>query len=162
MGYIYIGKIVNTHGIKGELKIISNFEHKELVFKKDVNIYIGNNYQKEKIVTYRHHKNYEMITLEGYNNINEVLKFKNNKVYVNRGEINSFDDIILKSDIIGMSAYIMKEKIGVISDIYSTGNNYEVFEVKNNTSKKLIPYHKDFIESIDKENNTITFKKGMI
>ena len=38
MDYIYIGKIVNTHGIKGELRIISNFEYKELVFQKDVNI----------------------------------------------------------------------------------------------------------------------------
>ena len=162
MDYIYIGKIVNTHGIKGELRIISNFEYKELVFKKDVNIYIGNKYQKEKIVTYRHHKNYEMVTLEGYNNINDVLKFKNNKVYVCRNELNSLKDKILKSDIIGMSAFLEKKEIGIVTDIYSTGNNYEVFEIMNGNSKKLIPYHKDFIESIDKENNTITFKKGMI
>lgn len=162
MDYIYIGKIVNTHGIKGELRIISNFEYKELVFKKDVNIYIGNKYQKEKILTYRHHKNYEMITLEGYSNINDVLKFKNNKVYINRCEIDSFNNKILKSDIIGMSAFLEEQKIGTVTDIYSTGNNYEVFEIKNDGTKKLIPYHKDFIENIDKESNSITFKGGMI
>lgn len=161
MDYIYIGKIVNTHGIKGELRIISNFEYKELVFRKDVNIYIGNKYQKEKIVTYRHHKNYEMITLEGYNNINDVLKFKNNKVYVCRNELNSLKDKILKSDIIGMSAFLEKKEIGIVTDIYSTGNNYEVFEIMNGNSKKLIPYHDDFIENIDKDQNIITFKGGV-
>lgn len=34
MEYVYIGKIVNTHGIKGEVRLISNFERKDLVFKK--------------------------------------------------------------------------------------------------------------------------------
>lgn len=41
MEYVYIGKIVNTHGIKGEVRLISNFERKDLVFKKNFKIYIG-------------------------------------------------------------------------------------------------------------------------
>ena len=40
--YVYIGKIVNTHGIKGELRILSNFDKKEHVFKPNFKIYIGN------------------------------------------------------------------------------------------------------------------------
>ena len=39
--YILIGKIVQTHGIKGELRIRSNFEMKDRVFKKGFNLYIG-------------------------------------------------------------------------------------------------------------------------
>ena len=30
MEYLYVGKIVNTHGIKGEIRILSNFDKKEL------------------------------------------------------------------------------------------------------------------------------------
>ena len=30
---IYLGKVVNTHGIKGELRIISDFKYKNTVFK---------------------------------------------------------------------------------------------------------------------------------
>ena len=39
--YVCIGKIVNTHGIKGELRILSDFELKNKVFKKGVNRYVG-------------------------------------------------------------------------------------------------------------------------
>ena len=39
--YIYVGKIINTFGIKGELKVSSAFEFKDRVFIKDFNIYIG-------------------------------------------------------------------------------------------------------------------------
>ena len=35
MKYIYVGKIVNTHALKGEVRLISDFEYKERVFKKD-------------------------------------------------------------------------------------------------------------------------------
>ena len=35
MKFINIGKIVNTHGIKGELRILSDFKYKDKVFKKD-------------------------------------------------------------------------------------------------------------------------------
>lgn len=162
MEYIYVGKIVNTHGIKGEIRILSNFDLKEEVFKKNVNIYIGDQKIKEVINSYRHHKNYEMITLEGYTNINEVLKFKNKKVYINREEIQSLNDKILKFDIIGMKAFVDEKEIGIVNDIYNTGINYEVFEIINGKEKKLIPYHKDFIESISKENNKIIFKGGML
>lgn len=66
MRYIKIGKIVNTHGIKGELRILSKFPHKEEVFKADMPIYIEKE-SKEIINSYRRHKNFDMITLKGYN-----------------------------------------------------------------------------------------------
>ena len=40
MEYVKIGKIVNTHGIKGELRIRSDFEYKDRVFKKGFILYI--------------------------------------------------------------------------------------------------------------------------
>ena len=45
--YIVIGKIINTFGIKGELKISSNFEYSDRVFKHGVEIFIGNLKSKE-------------------------------------------------------------------------------------------------------------------
>ena len=41
MKYIYIGKIVNTHGLKGEIRILSDFKYKDLIFKDNFKIYIG-------------------------------------------------------------------------------------------------------------------------
>ena len=74
--FVYVGKIVNTHGIKGEVRILSDFEYKDKVFKPKMVIYIGRKKEQEVINTYRHHKNFEMITMEGYGNINEILKYK--------------------------------------------------------------------------------------
>ena len=41
MKYVYLGKIANTHGIKGELRILSNFKYKSRVFNKGFKVYIG-------------------------------------------------------------------------------------------------------------------------
>ena len=61
MEKVYIGKIVNTHGIKGELRILSDFEFKDKAFKVNSEIYIDN--EKHIIKSYRRHKNYDMITV---------------------------------------------------------------------------------------------------
>ena len=62
MELVYVGKIVNTHGIKGELRIISKFERISDVFKVGNEIYIGEEHIKEKIASYRHHKQFEIFT----------------------------------------------------------------------------------------------------
>ena len=82
--YIYIGKIVNTHGIKGEVRILSDFEKKDRVFVAGMPIYIGRKKEKEIINSYRHHKNFEMITMKGYNDINQILKYKGLYVYIKK------------------------------------------------------------------------------
>ena len=66
--YVFVGKIVNSFGIKGELKIRSDFEYKDRIFKNNFNIFIGNDKLKEVISSYRIHKGYDLITLVGYTN----------------------------------------------------------------------------------------------
>ena len=68
MKYIYIGKIVNTHALKGEVRLISNFEFKEKVFIPGNTLYMGHYKTPEKIETYRKfrkfwRKNYEEVCL---------------------------------------------------------------------------------------------------
>ena len=74
MNLIYIGKLVNTHGIKGEVRIISNFKYKDIIFKKDNIVYINN--IEYKILSYRVHKMYDMLMLENINSIDDALKLK--------------------------------------------------------------------------------------
>ena len=88
MEYIIIGKIVNTHGIKGEVRLLSNFKYKEKVFVPEFAIYIGKEKNKEVITSYRHHKMFDMITMKGITNINDVLKYKGEKVYINKEDLN--------------------------------------------------------------------------
>ena len=48
MNYLYIGKLVNTHGIKGEVRILSNFRHKDKVFVKGFKFYVGKDKKEAK------------------------------------------------------------------------------------------------------------------
>ena len=103
--YVCIGKIVNTHGIKGELRILSDFEYKDKVFKNNVSLYVGSLKKEYVINSYRHHKIFEMVTFKGYNNINEVLELKGQLVYVNRSILKINEDDYLLNDLIGMEVF---------------------------------------------------------
>jgi len=159
MEYVYIGKIVGTHGIKGEIRIISNFEKKELVFKPDMEIYIGNKKEKEVIISYRKHKNYDMITLKGLNNINAVLKYKGLKAYVARDSLNLSNNSYILDDLLGM--HIMCDNIdyGIVEDIFdNNGNTLLQISFEKNY---YIPYNSSYIRDVDlekKEINTINIK----
>ena len=62
MKYVLIGRMVNTHGLKGEVRILSSFKYKDRVFKVGMKIYIGKDKVCEEITSYRFHKIYDMVT----------------------------------------------------------------------------------------------------
>ena len=160
--YIYIGKIVNTHGIKGELRLLSDFEKKEKVFVPLMEIYIGKEKQKETIKSYRHHKEFDMITLEGYNNINEVLKYKTKPVYVKRTSLELKNEEYLLEDLIGLEIYELQEKLGkVIEIVYNKANVLIYIEAEK---KFYIPVNDAFIKKVDLDNKRIEVEnaKGLI
>ena len=164
MEYIYIGKIVNTHGIKGELRLLSNFEYKDKAFRKDMAIYIGEEKQKEEILSYRKHKTFDMITLKSYNNINQVLNLVNKKVYAIKSEINLSEEEVLDEELVGLNIVIDNNKCGIVTDVYDAGKNNKIIECSLNNKKVLIPYKKEFVSKIDIKNKTIEFNiiEGMI
>lgn len=155
MELIKIGKIVNTHGIKGELRLLSKFPYKDKVFVNKMPIYIDKEV-KEIINTYRKHKNFDMITLEGYNNINEVLKYKNKYVYVNKGDI-KLDNNYLDEDLIGLSIIYKNKKVGLLTEI-ERYDKTSLLKVNDNDKYYLIPYNKELIEKIDINNKEIYIK----
>lgn len=163
MKYIIIGKIVNTHGIKGELRLLSSFKYKEKVFKKDMKIYIGKKKEEEVIVSYRKHKSFDMICLKGYSNINEVLKYKGLYAFINKEDLVLELDEYLDEDLIDLEVYINNDKKGIVTNIVRYPNN-SLIEVTNNDKKYLIPNNKNIIESIDLTNKKIIIKdiKGLM
>jgi len=152
MNYIYIGDIVNTHGIKGEIKIISHFKYKSNVFIKGTPIYIGKDKEKQVINSYRKHKIFDMITLLGFDDINEVLRFKGEPVYIDKNEIKI--DGILNEDLIDMDVYNDESFIGKVTDILNNGV-YDILVIENEKNKNLVPNIDEFIKNIDLENKTI-------
>ena len=162
--YIYIGKIVNTHGIKGELRILSNFKYKEKVFLENRRIYIGKEKIEEIVNSYRHHKIFEMITLKGYDNINQVLKYLNKEVYVKKNDLDLGEKEFLDEDLINLSVIFNNREVGRVVAIRQINPKNKVIEAMINDKLTLIPYHEDFIGNIDFENKIIELKliEGMI
>jgi len=161
MEYIYIGKIVTTQDKKGELKILSNFEYKKEAFKIGNKLYLGNEKIEEEIKSYRVHKNYDMVTFKDYDNINQVLKYKNYKVYINKENLKI--DGYLDTDYIGLEVYMNDKMIGRIINVIKIPNN-SLFEIEDSEKVFYIPNNKDLIEKVDMKNKKIFIKyiEGLI
>jgi 16S rRNA processing protein RimM len=164
MEYLYLGKIVNTHGIKGELRILSDFKYKDLVFIRDFKIYIGDNKEEKIIDSYRPHKNYDMVIFKDIFNIDDVLKYKGKSAYINKDDLKLDNNMYLDTDLMGIKVYDDDKYIGIVTDIMEMPKN-DILVVMSDTKKKfLIPYIEPFIKNIDIKNNKIIIEsiEGMI
>lgn len=161
---IKIGKIINTHGIKGEVKIIPNSsDTMDLLNYKY--FYIDGESEKFDIKSSRVHKNAVLIKLIGYDNINDVEKFKSKDIYVSTEDFRKLDyNEHLIRDLIGLSVIYKDKKIGEVKDIMQNSAN-DVIVVSNEQGNEiLIPNVSEFIKKIDLENKNIIVNliKGMI
>ena len=135
MKKIKVGKVVNTHGIKGEIRILCGFQFKDKVFKVNNSLIIGD---KEYIIkSYRVHKMFDMVTLDGYNNINDVLFLLKKDVYFDE------DNLLLNDN-------------EVLEVFYASSTN-KILRVKFN-KEYLVPYREPFVVKINKSNKEIVIE----
>ena len=156
MDLVYIGKLVNTHGIKGEVRILSNFKYKDIVFKKDNYIVIMK--KEYKINSYRKHKMYDMVTLEGVNSIEDALILKGENVYIDRTK---YELGILNEDLIGLDVYDKDTYKGKVVEILE-GVKYDILVI-DGIKRHMIPNIDEFINNIDIKNKkiVINYIKGL-
>ena len=150
MKYVLIGRLVNTHGLKGEVRILSSFKYKDRVFKDGMKIYIGKDKVCEEITSYRYHKIFDMITMKGYNDIDQVLKYKGDYVFVNKEDIVLNENEYLDEDIVGLNVYVDDRLLGRVNRIDKHSVN-EILVIKNDEKNYLVPYNFDIILSVDLE-----------
>ena len=115
MNKVYIGKIVNTHALKGELRIRSDFEYKDQVFIQGKELIIDD--KVYKIRTYRKHKTFDMVTLNDYNNINDVLFLVNKKVYVDSNNLNLSNEEATDEEVMEYTVITNNNDTGKVIDI---------------------------------------------
>ena len=150
---VFIGDIVNTHGIKGELRILSDFKFKEAVFKENQKLYIGKRKQEVVIKTYRKHKVFDMVTFVDVDSINDAIAFKGDEVFVKREDL--IIDGYVDEDIIGLDVYNEDKFVGVVEDIIK--NKQEILLIKNNDKSHMVPFVEQLVE-VDLENKKIIVK----
>ncbi len=149
---VYVGEIVNIHGIKGELRIVSDFKYKDKVFINGNKLYLGKRKQKVVITSYRKHKNYDMVKFEGIDDINDAIIFKGDDVFVKRESLDI--DGYVDEDIIGLKVYDEDKLIGKVTSIIK--NKQEILLVKNRNKSYLIPFVDEFIKNIDLDKKILS------
>ena len=157
--YFEIGQIVNTSGLKGELKI-KPFTDDITKFKNFKTIYIS--IKKElksfEIERVRFSKNMVFLKLKGIDTIEEAENYRNYYLKIERNKNEKLKkDSYYVVDIIGCKVFTdEKKELGIIEDVFSTGSN-DVYVVKNEDGKQLLlPAIKDVIKNIDIQNKSIT------
>ena len=151
MQYLYIGKLVNTHGIKGEVRLISNFKYKNKVFVPGFKFYVGKEKKEFIIESYRKHKQFDMVVFKDNHDINLVEHLKGSFVYINKSDLILNKNEFLAVDLIGFNVIINDKLIGVVDNVIETPAN-EVLVLDNNV---MIPYVKAFINNIDEKNKRV-------
>lgn len=155
MDFIKIGEIINTFGIKGELKVnsLSDFEDERYI--KGSDIYIGEKHELFKVKSYKHHKGFTLIQLEGYEDINLVEKYKNKYIYKAIEDIKPrTDGKHYRRDLIGLKVIQNSNVVGKCIDV-EDGIQYNYLRIKTDDSEKLVPFIDAFIKEVDYKNKTI-------
>ena len=163
MEYICVGKIVQTHGIKGELRIRSKFLKKDRVFKKGFTLYLGEDKKPEVINTYRPHKEFDMVTFEGYSNINEVLDYLKLLVYAKREDIELNKDEYILEELVGLNVIEDGICLGKVNEIVYNNSNILLSVISENKNF-YIPNNPNFIKKVNLSDKEIIVEnaKGLI
>lgn len=154
--FTIIGKIINTRGIKGELKVFPMTSVVERYSDLDY-VFVGEELEKYTISKVSYTDKFVYIKFKEFNNINEVLKFKEKFLYVeDENRIKLDDDTFFISDLISSKVYNMeKEYIGELVDVMENPVN-DVYIVKSDDGDEyLIPALKLFVKKVDVENKII-------
>ena len=162
MKEVLIGQIVNTHGLKGELRIISSFPYKDLVFQNGFQVYVGNRKEPCVIKNYRHHKIYDMVLFDGIDKIDSAIAYKGDFVYIDRKDLKI--DGYIPEDIIGFAVHHKKNKIGDITSILNNGAQ-DILVIENCKGQKImIPLVDEFVKKVDLENQFVMIEpiEGML
>ncbi len=154
MPQIEIGKVVNTHGLRGHVKVepwcdgIETFEYLNRVFVNNIE------YGVESV---KLQKNLFLLKLAKLDSIEEAEKLKNKIIYANEDDMPPLPEgVFYIKDIMGLSVFDGEKFIGEISDWIETGAN-NVYVIKRPNGKEvLIPAIDSVIKEIDIENKKMS------
>lgn len=164
---IEVGKIINTHGIRGEVKVLpltdDPMRYEELDW---VYIQMDGGTKKLFIKNIRYQKNNIIIKFDGIDSMNDAEKIKNKMLLIDRDRAVPLPkDTYFICDLIGLEVRTHTgDVLGNITDVFKTGSN-DVYVVKNPDGKDiLIPAIKDVVVEVNIDDNYMVIKplEGLI
>lgn len=156
-----VGKIVNTQGIKGEVRVISTTDFPEERYKKGnvLFLFLPKNETPIQVTikSHRRHKNFDLLLFEGYENINDAEKFRDGILKVPESQLGKLEEgEFYFHEIIGCLVFTKNgEEVGKITEVLTPGAN-DVWVVEGKDGKEiLIPYIDDVVKKVDTKEKII-------
>ena len=152
---IKIGKLVNFHGVRGEVKILSDSDFLDERFQAGKTVEIGG--KVLTIASYRTHKNFHLLKFEGVSNMNDIIHLKGKDVFIedHSEELALDDNEYHVRDIVGLTVINLDDntELGKISDVMFTGAN-DVWVI-DGEREYLIPYIEQVVKTVDFERGVV-------
>ena len=155
---LQVGVVTTTHGVRGEVKVCPTTDDCAR-FKKLKNVILDTGREKldMEITSVKFFKNLVILKFKGYDNINDVERFRQAKLLVTRDNaVELAEDEYFIADLIGLKASSDEgEDLGEITDVLQTGANDVYVISKEGTPDLLVPAIKDCVVNVDIEAGTI-------
>ena len=153
--FLEAGVIVNTHGVRGEVKILP-WADSPAFLTNFAQFFVDGT--PLKITSVRVHKNYLLASFEGICDIESAIKLKNKTIFIDRDETKLEPGKNFLADLIGLRAIDAKDgqQLGVVKDILSLPSN-DVYVIQG-TREILVPAVGDFVAEINLAESYISFR----
>jgi 16S rRNA processing protein RimM len=169
LDYLHVGRIVNTQGLRGEVRVISQTDFPNERYKVGSQLTLFQEQKKPvilKVKSYRKHKNFDVLSFEGHSSINKVEKYRNGILKVSVDDLQTLsENEFYYHEIIGLEVLAVDgEKIGKVKEVLSPGAN-DIWVVQREGKKDaLIPYIEPVVKKIDLANGVVTIEwmEGLI
>lgn len=155
MEKVIVGQIVNTHGIRGELKVKSSTDFVEERFEKGAHLWIDFENQMIDMIVKKHrfHKGHILVTFEDHENINFVEKYKGCFLYAEKNMNLLEDDEYYVGDLIGCDIYQDGKILGKVTDV-QLYDHHDILVVEGK-KKIMIPYVNAFVKDVNIDEKRI-------
>lgn len=160
MDFYNVGKIVNTHGIRGDVRVMPTTDFVAERFAKGQDLYLQQAGEPLKLIVElaRQHKGFILVKFVGYDNINDVQAFRDHELMVSGKDQQPLEDgQYYYHQIIGLSVKTVDgEELGTIKEILSPGAN-DVWVVQRDGKKDLLlPVIDDVVKDVDLDAGEVT------
>ena len=155
-----VGRIVNTHGINGEVRVLSTTDFPEERFKEGSKLYVYPQNAKPLpviIATQRKHKTFYLLSFEGYSTVESVKEFKDGLLKVRKDQQGKLpENEYYIHEIVGLTVIDESgRKLGKIKEILMPGANDVWVVSRLNKPDLLLPYTEEVILDVNLENETV-------
>lgn len=155
--YLESGKIVGTHGLRGEVRIDPWCDSAEFLckFKK---LYYADG-TEISVVSARPHKNIAIVLFKGITSVEQAEVLRGKIVYIDRKDVRLPKNTYFIQDIIGLKAYDAdtNKEYGEVTDVIKTGAN-DVYQITKDGRDYLIPVIPDVVIKTDIENELLLIR----